>query len=809
MKRLAGFIIVCLALSFEVWADRVYTRTGQVLRGKADFATDGSVSVGTSKVPAASFHRAQLDAPATESGLRGVTFKTHLGEWAKLEDFRQLPVDLSGRLPGDHLNLESAGHIFNFKMGDSLLRWTSPLVEQRPFIVSATVTALGGDGVILAHGGNREGYAIYLKGGHLHFVLRMEHQMITARDETPMPMNRPVKITAALRRDFNLQLTVDDREAALTPAPGLIPRQPLEGVSVGFDQRPTLVGHYPADNHFQGTLENVQVRLMGRARIYTGQLHIVTPGRYTFKVTTDAATRLEIGGRRVLGHDNPTTPTPLNGSLDLAAGSHEFGLVHAQLNTPRTNPNSTQQFFPLQWAGPGIPQTVPVPNTPAHTWYPGDIAIPAAGVLTTDGAFIAKPVETADSDRIYFSDESSTLRFNVSMIFFRPITLFEARKLADKPAGILELDGTFTECRLRKIEHNTLSASSVLFGLRKFKPGIDAVAMVLRPTLKPLPGPTVNLHDGSILNVRKYIVQNAKITLTGTGLPRKEFPLSQVATIHTDRLPHPFQTAEARWESHSELGRHFLGERHRKIEAILKQYKDWQLRQAAGERAYHEAIRNLPDAEKAAAEALARLEKVRPPYEAVAPDVQLKAKAYEQTRATFAAAEKKLDDDCSRNAQAHQALQSAIESRLNPSLQKLAEANWDIILHSREPINQGQLNGARSRRDAALRSLDAANRDIANLRQKYREVIKAGAPAHEAEFTARNAEEAAWEIHHQAQMELAKVAVDYDPAYADYTQKKSHADHMRNQHAHSQREIENAKAKLEALKPTLQLLAKP
>ena len=64
--------------------------------------------------------------------------------------------------------------------------------------------------------------ALYLQNGHLNFVTRIKNENTIARDELPF-LHEPVKVLAEFRRDMQLVLTVDDREAARVEAPGMLP----------------------------------------------------------------------------------------------------------------------------------------------------------------------------------------------------------------------------------------------------------------------------------------------------------------------------------------------------------------------------------------------------------------------------------------------------------------------------------------------------------------------------------------------------------------------------------------------------------
>jgi hypothetical protein len=505
----AAIIAGSLALCLAGWADTVYTRDGRVLRGEISLGENGDVKVmtprATETVPAAKLARAVFDAPVAQPGLADVTFKIFQGDWKQLLDFSKLAIDKSGRMTTNRLDLsplgqEDARRVFKLQPGQSMPRWSAPMVEGRPFTLEATVDAGAGDGVILAHGGRLDGYALYLQAGHLTFVTRINSVLTVARDEEPFPLNKKVKVTAELRRDLSLVLTVDGREVAKAQSPGFVPRRPFEGLSVGFDQRPTPVGDYRLQNYFQGTLENVRVRLMGMAVVYAGQLRVAKAGTYQFKLAADAATRLAVNGRVLIDNANPAQPPQLMGSTKLAAGTHEFRLAYAQLQPtePAADSAAKRGQLTLEWSGPGFAgqPLAGVPQPQASTWRPDDLAIPAAGVMTLDGSFIARAVERIDAVKIHFA-QGSLARKDISAIFLRPLSIVAVKKLHEKSGGALLMDGAFTEGKLLALNDQSVTVSSILFGLKKYSYGGEAVAVVFKPASGPVPRRLFKLRDGS------------------------------------------------------------------------------------------------------------------------------------------------------------------------------------------------------------------------------------------------------------------------------------------------------------------------
>lgn len=156
------------------------------------------------------------------------------------------------------------------KMGDDWDAWaarcgvgprpkaqdTTPQIAGQPLDVRCEVTALAADGVILAQGGNERGYALYLQGGRPVFGVREAGILYTAA-ASAMPEGR-FSLEARLGQDGAMTLSVNGVVAARGKAPGVIARQPQDGLSIGEDTL-SAVGDYPPPHPLKGKVENVRV----------------------------------------------------------------------------------------------------------------------------------------------------------------------------------------------------------------------------------------------------------------------------------------------------------------------------------------------------------------------------------------------------------------------------------------------------------------------------------------------------------------------------------------------------------------------
>ncbi len=132
----------------------------------------------------------------------------------------------------------------------------SPTIAGRPLAITCDVVSHSANGVIVAQGGNRHGYALHLAEGRLVFSVRIEGKVssITA-DNTP---EGRFSLAAHLQPDGRMVLLIDGKQVAQGKAPGLIPVQPIDPLSIGQDTD-SAVGDYTAPNPLEGTLQNVNI----------------------------------------------------------------------------------------------------------------------------------------------------------------------------------------------------------------------------------------------------------------------------------------------------------------------------------------------------------------------------------------------------------------------------------------------------------------------------------------------------------------------------------------------------------------------
>lgn len=131
----------------------------------------------------------------------------------------------------------------------------------RPLTVAAWVKADAGDGVVLAHGGNAQGYALYLQQGRPHFTVRAKGEGGTAAASERIT-GRWCHLAGVLTADKQLKLYIDGKLAASAQTPTLVPQHPQESIDIGADGSSHVVA-YAGSVQFQGQID--EVRLYHRA----------------------------------------------------------------------------------------------------------------------------------------------------------------------------------------------------------------------------------------------------------------------------------------------------------------------------------------------------------------------------------------------------------------------------------------------------------------------------------------------------------------------------------------------------------------
>jgi len=126
-----------------------------------------------------------------------------------------------------------------------------------PLTVTAWVKATKRGGVILARGGNAQGYVLYLRKGRPHFAVRSNATVSTVSAEQQVHGGW-THLAGVLTADKELRIYVDGTLAASTTAHALIAGEPSEAMGLGADEGST-VSDYESPFTLEGVLDDVAV----------------------------------------------------------------------------------------------------------------------------------------------------------------------------------------------------------------------------------------------------------------------------------------------------------------------------------------------------------------------------------------------------------------------------------------------------------------------------------------------------------------------------------------------------------------------
>jgi arylsulfatase len=134
----------------------------------------------------------------------------------------------------------------------------SPRIANRPLVIRCEVMPArdNSSGVLLAQGGDQQGYALSLKEGRPVFSVRIDGRLYEIAASAAQQGR--FSLEAHLARGGAMTLLINGKKAASGAAPGLITAQPKDGLSIGEDTL-SAVGDYRAPNRFPGKVENVKV----------------------------------------------------------------------------------------------------------------------------------------------------------------------------------------------------------------------------------------------------------------------------------------------------------------------------------------------------------------------------------------------------------------------------------------------------------------------------------------------------------------------------------------------------------------------
>jgi hypothetical protein len=143
------------------------------------------------------------------------------------------------------------------KVGATLSGAAAPQVAGLPITITCDLDTTATSGVIVAHGGARVGYALYLKDSHAVFAVRHSGANV-ARITSKETLSGKTALIARLATDGTMTLSANNQVVASGKTTGPLKSQPKEDFCVGWDSDQAL-DDYDGAALFQGKIFNLKV----------------------------------------------------------------------------------------------------------------------------------------------------------------------------------------------------------------------------------------------------------------------------------------------------------------------------------------------------------------------------------------------------------------------------------------------------------------------------------------------------------------------------------------------------------------------
>ncbi len=145
---------------------------------------------------------------------------------------------------------------YRLRQGDDLSGKDAPAYGGRSVTITASFDSEGADGVIVAQGGDKQGYALYIRDGKLVLGVR-DSWKLTEAIASEQLVSGSTKVTATISTNGKMLLVVDGKVAAEADAKCVL-AQAGDGLQVG-DDKIKPVGNYSTTG-FAGTISEVKLR---------------------------------------------------------------------------------------------------------------------------------------------------------------------------------------------------------------------------------------------------------------------------------------------------------------------------------------------------------------------------------------------------------------------------------------------------------------------------------------------------------------------------------------------------------------------
>ena len=145
---------------------------------------------------------------------------------------------------------------FSLQQGADLSGDSAPHCAGRSVTISAVFENKGSDGVIVAQGGDKQGYALYIRDGKLVLGVRDAWKLTEAAANEKLPSGVSA-VVATISKNGKMELVVDGKVVASADAACVLV-QPGDGLQVG-DDKIKPVGKYTATK-FSGSISELKLK---------------------------------------------------------------------------------------------------------------------------------------------------------------------------------------------------------------------------------------------------------------------------------------------------------------------------------------------------------------------------------------------------------------------------------------------------------------------------------------------------------------------------------------------------------------------
>ena len=275
---------------------------------------------------------------------------------------------------------------------------------------------------------------------------------------------------------------------------------------------------------------------------WTGKLLPPRSTTYYFYSDTEDTVRLWVDGREV-------QPTPFGSSRrdENAAAAQLIGGRPTEIKVEFEERDGAAEFK-LGWAvHRQKPEVIPMTNF-MHYFVgaksPESIALArftnsgpgVRGIMLRNGSFIAGTVSKADESAVYVflagKKDTPVLNNRVARIVVRPPRQALPYEITHGRNGVFMRNGDFFESDFRGIQYNTLTVSSVLFGLKRYSIDNGEPLVVILNDVTPVrTGFEVRLLDGSVIMASRLQAGPAVIQIEDSILGPLTVPVGELVEI--------------------------------------------------------------------------------------------------------------------------------------------------------------------------------------------------------------------------------------------------------------------------------------